>query len=338
MLLESSKNLLQCVQIVEDMAHSEFEDEANEDFAETIQPHAKMLTLEGCNDMESNRQLKNTDNLKDFGEGIKFAEQSAHSGHLEQRQDKEEAKFSTNEPVAAMNEVLLPDEISFKDNNSICSNTGTYNKLESSDEDNESDWFSDALPSLAEDEAFEELEEQQVEKITVQEESTTACVQDTIGTQLTDTDASTPIVDKEKSEKTKVSAKELQDTLKEIKDNFRATIATTTALTITPSTSSSSCKLSITRPLTHNKGKAPAPPLPPRPTRSAISNTASSSNTLDSTSISSRSSSPVPHRSIFKNLKTNLFRFTSNSSLCDKQGAGNIEKPTRDTPPYETQI
>ncbi|XP_017466577.1 PREDICTED: uncharacterized protein LOC108359284 isoform X2 [Rhagoletis zephyria] len=365
-LLESSENLQnptlfdvqQCIHILENTSHVAFQDKVDEDFAETKRPNEKMLPIEENNDMESSRILKNVDNLKDFGGGIQSAEQPPYSDHLEQQQDKEEeATISTNEPAAAIHEVPLPDEISFKDNNSICSNTDTYNTLESSDEDNESDWFSDALPSLAEDETFEDLEEQQLEKqqeenITVQEEHTTACMQektpiDPIETQLTDTDASTPIqLDSNKSEKPKVSAKELQDTLKEIKDNFRATIATTTAPTITPGTSSSrsSNKLLTIRPLTHNKGKAPAPPVPPRPTRpatisgKAISNIASLSNTLDSTSISSRSSSPVPQRSIFRNLKTNLFRFTSNSSLSDKQGDGNVEKPTRDTPPYETQI
>ncbi|XP_053966862.1 uncharacterized protein LOC128868606 isoform X1 [Anastrepha ludens] len=355
-----------CIHTSEDMPHAKSKNEGDIYAKEAAQPQSKMQTIEEINDFENSFEMENAENVMNFVKITEMEEQPTHSDTTRQQQDKYEPalpqeSLSFKDTDAEVNEVEvgLTDEISFKDNNSICSNTDTFNTLESSDEDNESDEFSDALPSLADDDdGIETVKEEKLTDQTVKENETSQMLyaeKDSVepiattqaATEASPTPAELSKMSKEsKFEKPKVSAKQLQDTLKEIKDNFRATIAPTTSLPTT--TTYDSSKLLAQRLFTHNKGKAPAPPLPPRPTRpvtmsdnvdtviSAVQTPYS--NTVDATSISSRSPSPVPHKSIFKNLKTNLFRFTSNSSLVDKQNDGNVEKSTHASPPYETQI
>ncbi|XP_067628203.1 uncharacterized protein ReepA isoform X5 [Eurosta solidaginis] len=240
------------------------------------------------------------------------------------------------------------------------SDADTFNSGRISDEDNESDEFSDALPSLADDDAGE-LDDV-VTKATDMEKSKyiNECAEasemlnmpqssiELRESSQTITQNAATAAEIQKTDNKKESAKELQDTLQDIKNKFRGNI-------VHNPTSSSLCTCAVhdtasnARPLKHNKGKAPPPPRPARPAHlaptSLATNVASSpsstlsNSALDAVDSSSRSPSPAPSsKGMFKHFKTNLFHFGSNSSVSDKQLDGNVDKSHTATPPFETQL
>ncbi|XP_036231410.2 uncharacterized protein ReepA isoform X2 [Bactrocera oleae] len=340
-------DIQKCIQIWEEMPHARSAEESGDDGKSSSLE--KMQTIAEINDLECSFEAENVVKESTAHEG----QQAATSVTITQQQleaeiDAVEETFGA--PIADIDEVALKDDYYFKeDNNSICSNTDTYNTLDSSDEDNGSDVFADALHTL------EEAEEAKGEKA-VAETPADNLVQEAITTPYTHSDlpkeatyitiqavaeANTTGVElQETTERPKINAKELQDTLKAIKDNFRANIATTTTTmpTLSSYTTAIDSKLFTLRPLTHNKGKAPAPPLPPRPTRvpaDVVSSTTAPNSSLDAASLSSRSSSPAPHRNIFRNIKSNLLRLASNNSLAGRTTEATPEKPNAR---YETQL
>lgn len=311
----------------------------------------KMQTIDEINDLECSFETENV--IKEI---IKLEDQKpADSAITTQQRLETEAEIDAVEEslkigaaITDIDEVALKDNYYFKeDNNSICSNTDTYTTLESSDEDNESDVFTDALPTLEEDEGAngeKHVEETHADNFERQE-NTILYAQTNLPINVIELVSQaglesiiTDVELQETTERPKINAKELQDTLKAIKDNFRANIATATTIPTSNSYTTTIDSQSFTpRPLTHNKGKAPDPPLPLRPTCPAglSSSTAVPNSMLDATSLSSRSSSPASHRNIFKNIKSNLLRFASNNSLTGKATEATVEKPTT---PYETQL
>ncbi|XP_050326774.1 uncharacterized protein LOC126757157 isoform X1 [Bactrocera neohumeralis] len=339
-------DIQKCIQILEEMPHVDGDEESGDD-GECLSL-GKMQTIDEINDVECSFEIET-----DVKEIIKLKDQPTADGVAVTQQQLEaelDSVEETNEaPIADIDEVALKDDYYFKeDNNSIYSNSDTYNTLESSDEDNESDVFADALLTLEEAEevkAEKDVEETHADNFE-QQEITTACAQTDlpikeateIVNQAVAQATTTGVEPQATTEKPKINAKELQDTLKAIKDNFRANIATTTTIPTSSSyTTAIDSKLVMPRPLTHNKGKAPAPPLPPRPTRPAdvVSSTPALNSSVDAASLSSRSPSPAPHRNIFRNIKSNLLRLASNNSLTGKANEASAEKPTTR---YETQL
>uniref|UniRef100_A0A0K8TZG6 Uncharacterized protein n=1 Tax=Bactrocera latifrons TaxID=174628 RepID=A0A0K8TZG6_BACLA len=223
-------DIQKCIQILEEMPHIEGDDG-------NCLSVEKMQTIDEINDVDCSFEVET-----DVEEIIKLKDQATVTIMQQQSEAELDAVEETCEaPMADIVEVALKDDYYLKeDNNSIYSNSDTYNTLESSDEDNESDVFTDALPTLesAEGTNPEKDSEETPADSFEQQGITTACAPPDLPIKANEivnqavAQATTTSVEPQATvEKPKINAKELQDTLKAIKDNFRANIATTTTTT-----------------------------------------------------------------------------------------------------------